>query len=138
MPTLQTQQLKTKKFTSRNIGNKETEQIVRLSHGGYYADEIAEITGRTAKQIENALWNEGFVARCHKYEAEEAKKWCEMYEGTHDGTPMCFAEIARQTGYCSSTIQLAVLRAGIRDRHPAESRRLAWARRKETKDAVRH
>lgn len=138
MLTLATSQEKPKKYGSRTIGARETEQIVRLSHGGYYAAEIAELTGRTEDQIETALWNEGFAARTHKYEAEEAKKWCEMYTGDYDGTPMCFAEIARQTGYCPSTIQLAVLRAGIRDRHPAESRRLAHARRKETEEPLKH
>lgn len=132
MPTLSSPEFKTQKFTSKTIGKKELDQIVRLNAGGFYAAEIAELTGRTVEQIENELWNEGYTVRSHKYEADEAKKWCEMYTGEHDGTPMCFAEIARQTGYCASTIQLAVLRAGIRDRHPTESRRLAHERRKET------
>lgn len=133
MQTLSTTTLSTKKFESRNIGKKETEQIVRLSHGGYYAAEIAELTGRTEKQIENALWNEGEVARSHKYEAQEAAKWVEMYLGHYDGMPWSFAEIQRETGYSYGTIQLAVLRAGVRDRHPTESRRLARERKKTTR-----
>lgn len=131
MQTLQVQPLKPKKYSSRTIGDQETEQINRLCHGGYYLSEIAEMTGRTDEQIENALWNEGFVARTHKYEADEVDKWRAMYTGSHDGLEMCFAEIARQTGFCAQTIQLALLRAGVRDRHPAESRRLAGTRRKQ-------
>ena len=132
MQTLSTQDIKPKKFTSRTIGDKETEQIVRLNGGGYYAAEIADLTGRTAEQIESALWNEGYAARTHKYEAAEVAGWCDMYTGKHDGLGMCFAEIARQTGYCARTIQLALLRAGLRDRHPTESRRLAGTRRRQS------
>lgn len=132
MSTLSIQELKTKKYSTRSIGDKETEQIVRLSHGGFYLAEIARMTGRTETQIENALWNEGYAARSHKYEAAEAKKWCEMYEGSFDGSKWSFAEIQRETGYAYGTIQLAILRAGIRDRHPTESRRLARERRKAT------
>ena len=98
MPTPAIQQQKTKKFGSRKIGSKEIEQIVRLSHGGYYAAEIAELTGRTGDQIENALHSQGYTARTHKYEAQEALKWVEMYTGIYDGMPWSFAEIARETG----------------------------------------
>ncbi len=119
-----------KKFSSRTIGDKETAQIVSLNLGGYYASEIAEITGRTEEQIELALWNEGHKARTHKYEVAEVRKWTQMYTGEYDGAPYSFAEIARETGYSYGTVQLAILRAGIRDRHPAESRRLAYQRRK--------
>jgi hypothetical protein len=123
-------QLKTKKYQTRKIGDKEIAQIIALNSGGYYAAEIAEMTGRSVDQIETALWNEGITARCHKYEAEEAIKWVQMYTGQYDGEPWSFAEIQRETGYSYGTIQLAVLRAGVRDRHPNESRRLARERKK--------
>lgn len=118
------------KKTSRAIGSKEAEQIAELCRSGWYLAEIADVTGRTAKQIETVLWNDGLETRSHKYERSEVLEWVKMYEGGYDGIPMSFAAIARETGYCAGTIQLAVLRAGVRDRHPAESRRLAAERRK--------
>ena len=123
-------ELKARKYTTRTIGDKESEQIVALNNGGFYLAEIVEVTGRTAKQIETVLWNEGHTPRTHKYEQKEVQKWVSMYSGEFDGRPMGFAHIARCTGYSVGTIQLAVLRAGVRDRHPAESRRLSWERRK--------
>lgn len=133
MPTVSAPQQKAIKYNSKKIGEKETQQILALSQGGFYIDEIAEMTGRTPEQIDTALWNEGYVARAHKYEQAEVAKWVAMYTGQHDGMPMCFAEVARQTGYSTGTIQLAVLRAGVRDRHPSESRSLAHARRRATR-----
>jgi hypothetical protein len=112
-----------------SIGKKELEQIIRLNQGGYYVSEIAEFTSRTTEQIETALWNEGVKPRTHKYEADQVQMWIQMYTGEFDGSPWSFAEIARKTKFAYSTIQLAVLRAGIRDRHPDESRRLAWQRK---------
>lgn len=123
-------ELKAKKYGTRTIGDKETAQIIALNSGGFYLAEIVEVTGRTAKQIETCLWNLGAAPRTHKYEQKEVAGWVDRYTGTWDGRPMSFAHIARETGYAVSTIQLAVLRAGVRDRHPAESRRLAWERRK--------
>lgn len=123
-------ELKARKYSTRTIGDKETAQIIALNSGGYYLAEIVEVTGRTSTQIENALWNEGYVIRQHKYEQKEVADFVSRYVGTWDGRPMSFAQIARETGYSVGTIQLAVLRAGVRDRHPAESRRLAWERRK--------
>ncbi len=122
--------LKAKKYATRTIGDKEAEQIIALNSGGYYLSEIASVTGRTEEQIETCLWNLGFSIRSHKYEQKEIATWVAMYQGSHDGRPMGFAHIARLTGYSAGTIQLAVLRSGVRDRHPAESRRLAWERRK--------
>lgn len=126
-------ELKAKKYGTLTIGKKESEQIVALSQGGYYVGEISEVTNRTVSQIETCLWNEGYTPRSHKYEQDEVLTWVAMYTGEHDGLPMTFAEVARQTGYSYGTVQLGVLRAGVRDRHPAESRRLAWARRKATR-----
>jgi len=123
-------QLEVKKSSSRDIGPKELEQIVALCRGGWYLEEIASATGRTRKQIENALWNEDWVPRAHKYQRDEVSKWVSMYQGSDGSHPMSFAAIARETGYCAGTIQLAVLRSGVRDRHPAESRRLAAEWRK--------
>lgn len=123
-------ELKPRKYTSKQIGSKETEQIVALNNGGYYSHEIADVTGRTKEQIETCLWNEGYAARSHKYEQSEIETWISMYTGEFDGLPMSFAEVARKTGYCATTIQIGCLRRGLRDRHPGESQRLAHARRK--------
>lgn len=131
---LKTNELKAKKYTTRTIGKSELEQIVALNSGGWYLGEIAKVTGRTPTQIENALWNEGYSPRSHKYEQVEVKKWVAMYTGAFDGLPMTFAEISRRTGYAYGTVQLGVLRSGIRDRHPAESRRLSWERRRAKKN----
>ena len=134
--TIQTGQLpRHKKYKTRQIGQEESEQIVRLNQGGYYLEEICEITGRTAEQIEGVLWNADLRPRTHRYDVAEVSKWVEMYTGAYDGMPMSFAEIQRQTGRSPGTIQLAILRAGVRDRHPSESRRLAHVRRMEKKEA---
>lgn len=123
-------ELKARKYSTRTIGDKESEQIVALNRGGFYLVEIVEVTGRTVKQIEAVLWNGGYTPRTHKYEHKEVLEWVSMYSGEYDGRPMSFAHIARHTGYSVGTIQLAILRSGVRDRHPAESRRLSWERRK--------
>lgn len=131
--TTQPVRLKARKFSSTTIGDKEAEQILALNQAGWYVAEIADVTGRTSRQIDSVLVDWGYTPRTHKYEQVVVRDWIGMYDGTFDGLPMSFAEIARRTKYCATTIQIAVLRAGVRDRHPSESQRLAAERRKQTR-----
>ena len=134
MPSIaQSQSPKSKRIKPTGaLTEREHHQIVILFMDGHRPAEISQELKRGYVTVANAIIKAGYKPERYSYTESDSILWAEMYLGVGQNDKHCVREIAEYAECSASRINSALLRRGVRIRHPAlgvkisaEKRRLA-------------
>lgn len=112
---------------------REKDMIVSLFLDGYRPSEIAKNLGRAYLTIATVITDAGYTPERYSYTEKEVALWAAMYDGNDQHELHCVREIAELSECPPSRVHAALLRHGVRMRHPARAIRIAAEKRRRSK-----